>query len=165
MLDLVRLSPRRLFPPGGEELYRQIARLAALAPGLELLDVACGKGISLEFFVREYEVHGTGVEEDPNLIADAEGYFKEAGLAGTVSFQGGSPADLPFRDETFDVVVGEVGLAANVEPNDAIRELVRVLRPGGRIVLIQLVWHAPVDEARKKVLSDTWVRNPSWPSS
>jgi SAM-dependent methyltransferase len=154
MLDLVRLSPRRLFPPGGEELYRQIARLAALAPGLELLDVACGKGISLEYFVREFGVLGTGVEEDPDLIADAERYFKEAGLAGTASFQSGSPADLPFRDETFDVVIGEVGLAANVEPNDSIQELVRVTRPGGRIVLIQLVWQAPVDEARKRLLSD-----------
>ena len=154
MLDLVRLSPRRLFPPGGEDLYRQIGRIANLSPGLDLLDVACGKGIVLEHFVREYSVHGTGVEEDPQLIAHAEAHFKESGLAKEASFQEAVPSDLPFRDETFDVVVGEVGLAASVDPGEAIRELVRVARPGGRVVLVQLVWQAPVDERRKRVLSD-----------
>lgn len=154
MLDLIRLSPKRHFPPGGVDLYRQIGRLAHLSPGLDLLDVACGKGTVLEYFIREHRVLGTGVDEDPDLVAEAEEYFREAGLAGEATFQSGPPSDLPFRDETFDVVVGEVGLAANVDPEDAIRELVRVACPGGRIVLIQLVWQAPVDEARKRVLSD-----------
>ena len=153
MLDLIRLSPRRLLPPGGEELYRQIGRLAHLSPGLDLLDVACGKGIPLEFFIREHQVLGTGVDEDPNLISEAEAYFRESGLAGEATFQIGLPSDLPFRDETFDVVVGEVGLAANVNPEEAIRELVRVASPGGRVVLIQLVWQAPVEETRKQILS------------
>ena len=52
MLDLVRLSPRRLFPPGGEDLCRQISRLTDLSPEVELLAVACGKGVALEYFVR-----------------------------------------------------------------------------------------------------------------
>ncbi len=153
MLDLVRLSPRRLFPPGGQDLYRQVALLAGISPGMELLDVACGKGVPLEYFLREQQVHGTGVEADPHLISEAESFFKEEGLSHEVSFQEGSSIDLPFRDEMFDVVVGEVGLAATVDPKEAIRELVRVVRPGGRVVLIQLVWKAPVDESRKVVLS------------
>ncbi len=153
MLDLVRLSPRRLFPPGGRDLYRQVVLLAGISPGMELLDVACGQGIPLEYFLREQQVQGTGVEADSHLIAEAEVYFKEEGLSHDVSFQEGSSIDLPFRDEMFDVVVGEVGLAATVDPGDAIRELVRVVRPGGRVVLIQLVWKAPVDESRKEVLS------------
>jgi SAM-dependent methyltransferase len=120
---------------------------------MELLGVACGKGVALEYFIRESGVHGTGVDEDPDLITQAEAHFKESGLAQNASFQAAPPSDLPFRDETFDVVVGEVGLAATVEPGDAIRELVRVTRPGGRVVLVQLVWQAPVDDQRKSVLS------------
>ncbi len=153
MLDLVRLSPRRIFPPGGEDLYRQIGRLTDLSRGIELLNVACGKGVALEFFVREYGVNGTGVDEDPGLVSLAETYFKEANLTREATFQSAPPSDLPFRDQTFDVVVGEVGLAAHVEPEQAIRELVRVTRPGGRVVLVQLVWQAPVDAHRKAVLS------------
>ena len=154
MLDLVRLSPRRLFPPGGEDLYRQVALLTGLGPGMELLDVAAGKGIPLEYFVRECGVLGTGVEEDDRLIAAAEDHFRSEGLIGQVSFQRAPSDDLPFRDETFDVVVGELGLAGTVDPKAAIRELVRVTRPGGQIVLVQLVWKAPVDEDRRRILSE-----------
>ncbi len=154
MLDLVRLSPRRLFPPGGPDLYRQAARLMDLSPGVELLDVASGLGIPLEFFVREFGVHGTGIEEDPHLLAAAEAHGRGEGLNGRLSFQKASPGDLPFRDETFDAVVGELGLAARVDPKEAIRELARVARPSGRVALIQLVWKAPVDLDRRRILSD-----------
>jgi SAM-dependent methyltransferase len=154
MLDLVRLSTRRLFPPGGEDLYRQVARITGLTPGMELLDVACGKGIPMEYFVREFGVHGTGVEADDHLIGEAEDHAREVGLAQEMSFQLGSSGDLPFRDEMFDVVVGELGLAASVDPKEAIRELARVTRPGGQIVLIHLVWKAPVPVDRQEVLAD-----------
>ncbi|MBT8396300.1 MAG: class I SAM-dependent methyltransferase [Gemmatimonadetes bacterium] len=154
MLDLVRLSPRRLFPPGGEDLYRQIGRLTDLSPGMEVLGVACGKGVALEFFVREYGVYATGVDEDSDLVASAEAHFRESGLSKDAAFQVAPPSDLPFRDETFDFVMGEVGLAATAAPEDAIRELVRVTRPGGRVVLVQLVWQAPVSDERKGVLSE-----------
>jgi SAM-dependent methyltransferase len=120
---------------------------------MELLNVACGKGVGLEFFVREFGVTGTGVNEDPDLVSQAEAHFRAAELARDVTFQAAPASDLPFRDETFDVVVGEVGLAASVEPEQAILELIRVTRPGGRVVLVQLVWQAPVDAHRKSVLS------------
>ena len=42
MLDLVRLSPRRIPPPGGQDLLRQIARLTDLDQDSEVLSVACG---------------------------------------------------------------------------------------------------------------------------
>ncbi len=154
MLDLVRLSPRRIFPPGGEDLYRRIGSLTDLSAGLELLNVACGKGVALEYFVRKYGVNGTGVDQDPGLVSRAEAHFRVAGLAREATFQSAPPSDLPFRDETFDVVVGEVELTASVEPEAAIRELARVTRPGGRVVLVQLVWQAPVDTHRKTVLSE-----------
>jgi len=154
MLDLIRLSPRRLFPPGGEDLYRQVARLTDLSSGTELLDVASGKGIPLEYFIREFGVHGTGVEEDGHLISEAEAHLRAAGFSGQMSFQRASADDLPFRDETFDVVVGELGLAARVDPKAAIRELTRVTRPGGQVVLVQLVWKAPVDESRRRILAE-----------
>jgi len=154
MLDLVRMSPRRLFPPGGEDLYRQVARLTDLSPGTEVLDVASGKGIPLEYFVREYEVQGTGVEADPALVAEAEDHARGKGFGSELSYQEASPDDLPFRDETFDVVVGELGLAASVDPATAVRELARVTRPGGQVVLIQLVWKGPVEKDRRQVLAE-----------
>jgi len=154
MLDLVRLSPRRLFPPGGEALYRQIALLTGMEPDHEVLDVGCGRAVSLEYFVREYGVHGSGIEEDSQLVQLAEARARSEGLNESMQVQA-APADaLPYRDEIFDIAVGELGMTAGAEPADAVRELVRVTRPGGTVVLVQLVWKAPVDAERRAVLSE-----------
>jgi SAM-dependent methyltransferase len=154
MLDLIRLSPRRLFPPGGVELYRQIALLTGMSEDDEVLDVACGKGVSLEYFVREFGVQGSGVDPDTALIEMAESRTRTLGIASRLQFQTGRADALPYRDEIFDVAVGEIGLASSATPADAVRELTRVTKPGGFVVLVQLAWKAPVDAARQEVLSE-----------
>lgn len=154
MLDLVRLSRKRLFPPGGVELYRQIALLTEMSPGLEVLDVASGKGVPLEYFVKEFGVTASGVDLDPAMVEEAEDWSRELGAGQRLQFQSGRSDALPYRDEIFDVAIGEIGLANHCEPVDAIRELVRVTKPGGFIVLVQLVWKAPVDAERRAVLSE-----------
>ncbi len=153
MLDLVRMSSGLRFPPGGQDLYRHIGLLTEMADGDEVLDVACGPGVSLEYFVREYGVQGSGVDYDPVMVERAEDRIREAGLSDRLQFQHGSLDELPYRDEIFDVVVGEMGLTAHADPEAALGELVRVAKPGGTVVLIQLVWKAPVDEHRREVLS------------
>jgi ubiquinone/menaquinone biosynthesis C-methylase UbiE len=153
MLDLVRLSPRLLFPPGGRELYRQIALLADLDAEDEVLVAGCGNGVSLEYFVTEYGVHGCGVDADADVIAAAEDRARARELASSMQFQHSSADKLPYRDEIFDVAVGELGLTHESDPATAVRELVRVTRSGGCIVLVQPVWKAPVDEPRQGVLA------------
>ncbi len=154
MLDLVRLSPRRLFPPGGEELYRQIALLTEMRPGLEVLDVASGKGVPLEYFVTEFGVTASGVEIDPSMVDQADSWSRELGAGDRLQFQSGRSDRLPYRDEIFDIAIGEIALANHCEPEEAVRELVRVTKPGGFVVLVQLVWKAPVEETRRTVLAD-----------
>jgi SAM-dependent methyltransferase len=154
MLDLIRLSPRLLFPPGGVDLYRQIALLTEMAEDDEVLDVACGKGVSLEYFVKEFGAHGSGVDVDPTIIEQAEQRSRDEGIADHLQFQTGRSDALPYRDEIFDVTVGEMGLSNHCEPAAAINELVRVTKPDGIVVLVQLVWKAPVDEQRRVVLAD-----------
>lgn len=154
MLELVQLSPRLLFPPGGEELYRQIALLTDLSEDDEVLEVACGKGVPLEYFVRAYGVHGSGVDLDVGMIERAEERARQEELADRLQFQTAPSDSLPYRDEIFDVVIGEPALAAHCDPADAVRELVRVTKPGGFIVLVQLVWTASVDKLRRRTLSE-----------
>lgn len=154
MLDLIRLSPRKLFPPGGMGLYRQIALLTEMREGLEVLDVACGRGVALEYFVQEFGVHGSGIDPDPALIQAAEGRTRALGISNDLQFQTGGSDRLPYRDGIFDVTVGEIGLASRCDPAAAVRELVRVTKPGGFVVLVQLVWKASVDAERQRVLAE-----------
>jgi len=153
MLDLVRLSRRTIFPPGGKELYHQIALLTELSEGSEVLVAACGLGTTLAYFVEEFGANGEGIDTDPDLIEIAETRARESELGGRLHFQHGSMENLPYRDDVFDVAVGELGLTARTDPEEAVAELVRVTKPGGRVVLVQLVWKAPVDPRRQTVLS------------
>ena len=154
MLDLVRLSPRRLFPPGGIELFRQVALLTDMSEGDEVLGVACGKGVALEYFAREWGVVAAGVELDPLMVEEAQEAARKSGLTGRLTFESGRSDALPYRDAIFDVAIGEIALTNHCDPADAVRELVRVTKPGGFVVLVQLVWKAPVDEERQHVLSE-----------
>lgn len=154
MLDLVRLSRRPLFPPGGVDLYRQIAILTDMGEGDEVLDAACGNAVPLEWFVTEYGVHGSGVDVDEALVAAAEARVRRRDLQGDLQLQHRPLDRLPYRDAIFDVAVGELGLTSRADPATAVRELVRVTRPGGAVVLVQLVWKAPVDAERRDVLAD-----------
>lgn len=154
MLDLVRMSRRRLFPPGGVELYRQIALLTDLGPGQEVLDAACGPGVCLEYFVTEHDAQGSGVDYDPAMVEVAEARARKAGLSDRMHLQHATLDALPYRDEIFDVVVGELGLTVRSDPAAAVKELVRVAKPGGKVALVQLVWKAPVEETRRRVLAE-----------
>lgn len=152
MLDLVRLSPEAVFPPGGMALYRQLAQLTEMAEGQEVLDVACGRGVTTRFLVKTYGVEGSGVDVDANLVREAEERTRTEELFGRAHFQSGPLEDLPYRDAIFDVAIGELGLAASPDPARAIRELARVTRPGGAVVLIQLTWTGNVQPEWREIL-------------
>jgi ubiquinone/menaquinone biosynthesis C-methylase UbiE len=153
ILDLVRMSPKRLFPPGGVDLYRQIAVLTEMAPGVEVLDVAAGNGVPLEYFATEFGVTASGVDVNPEMVSEAEWWSRERQQGQRMQFQSGRSDALPYRDDIFDTTIGEIGFSNHCEPAHAIRELVRVTKPGGFVVLVQLVWKAPIDASRREVLS------------
>lgn len=152
MLDLVRLSPTAVFPPGGEDLYREIAMIAGLESGQEVLDVACGRGVQTSFLAASYGVDCIGVDPDPLLVEQAEQRARAVGLAGRLGFQSSPLGDLPFLDGIFDVAIGELGLGATEDPACAVRELVRVTKPMGSVVLVQLTWTGNVDPLRREIL-------------
>src|SRR5690606_16681831 len=87
VLDIVRLSADPVFPPGGEALYRQIARLTDLQPGQDLLDAACGRGVTTAFLAAHYAVDAHGVDSDEVLIAEAEQRARARRLEDRLQFQ------------------------------------------------------------------------------
>lgn len=153
MLDLIRLSRHRPFPPGGTALFRHIGLLTGMGPDTEVLDVACGSGRTLEYLHDEFGVHGAGVEADPSLVAEGEERLKARG-GDRLLIQSAPHDELPYRDEIFDVAIGQIGLASRSDPERAIHELARVTRPGGSIVLVQLAWKAPVTPERQRMMAE-----------
>jgi ubiquinone/menaquinone biosynthesis C-methylase UbiE len=155
MIDLLRLSRSKGFSPGDRVLYRQIAKLTGLSESestVSLLDVPCGRGAVVQFFAQNYAADASGVDPDADAIEVAEQRARDAGLTTQLHFQTASIDDLPYKDEVFDLTIGEIGLARTADPLGAVAELARVTRPAGHVALIGLIWTGHVDDERRQIL-------------
>jgi len=105
-----------------------------IMPGLSVLDVGCGDGTTaLPEARRGAEVLGIDIAR--NLVAAGNRRAKEAGLV-NCRFQHGDASDLRgLEDESYDLVVSIFGAMFAPRPAEVAKELVRVTRPGGRIVM------------------------------
>lgn len=114
-------------------MRRRVARLAEIGPGMRVLDVATGTGKqAFAFADAGAEVVGLDLSESMLRIAR-----RKAG-ARTITFQEGDARALPFADASFDrscVSFGLHEMPASVR-REALRELARVTRPDGRIVIV-----------------------------
>jgi SAM-dependent methyltransferase len=106
-----------------------LARLP-LGPGDRVLDVACGSG-QLALLAARKGAKVTGVDIATNSIEAARGRAGSEGLDAT--FDEGDAEQLPYRDETFDLVASIYGAMFAPRPERVARELVRVCRRGGTI--------------------------------
>lgn len=152
VLGLARLSRRAGLSPGEEAVYRRIAQLVDIGASVEFLVAPCGRGLSAQFLATTTGASGSGVDPDPDLIASAADRARQASMAERLHFDPGPLADLPYKDDIFDVVVGDVGLSAAPDPGAVVRELARVAKPMASVVLIQPVWNRAPEAVRREVL-------------
>ena len=105
-----------------------------ITKGLKVLDLGCGDGTTaIPAAKRGAEV--LGVDIASNLVAAGNRRAKEFGLA-NCKFQEGDASNLnELRDRTFDLVVSIFGAMFAPRPSDVAKEMVRVTKPGGRIVM------------------------------
>jgi ubiquinone/menaquinone biosynthesis C-methylase UbiE len=146
-----RLWPSRdaagQFGPGGYENWREtslgsiteaierrlILRLVGEVRGRNVLDIGCGDGALTSAFSQSGAAHVVGCDIDPQMIARASAQAIRDQAA--IDYIIANAECLPFRDESFDVVSIITVLAFVPNPDLAIREIARVLKPGGRLVI------------------------------
>jgi ubiquinone/menaquinone biosynthesis C-methylase UbiE len=117
---------------------RRVMELAAVRPGEDVLEVAVGTGVQLVHLAEANEGgRVAGVEPSTGMLRQARRRIDAAELGDRVELIQGSALDLPFDDESFDLLVN--GYMLDLLPRDdiprALEEFKRVLRPGGRLVL------------------------------
>jgi SAM-dependent methyltransferase len=108
----------------------ELVRFATVAPGERVLDVACGTGV-VAISAARVGAEVEGLDLTPVLLERARQHATLAGLQ--IQFREGDVEALPYPDASFDVVLSQFGHMFAPRPEVAISEMLRVLRPGGRI--------------------------------
>ncbi|WP_439657353.1 class I SAM-dependent methyltransferase [Lentzea sp. HUAS TT2] len=101
----------------------------------QVLEVAVGTGLNLPHYPASVTL--TGLDLSEQMLGLARTRSAELGL--DVTLQQGTAHALPFDDASFDTVVCTLGLCAIPDHSAAVAEMVRVLRPGGRLILVDHV--------------------------
>jgi len=145
-------GPRGAVPELGPEIYtgwrasdigiiterlerRLILDLASDVRGRSVLDVGCGDG-ALAVELRKRGAAVTGIDASDSMIEAARARAKAEGV--DIAFQAAAVEHLPFPPESFDVAVAVTILCFVDDAAPAFREMARVLRPGGRLVIGEL---------------------------
>jgi len=125
--------------PLREPILRAAIEALQLSSGSRGLDAGCGIGLPTLLLAEAVGPagHVIGLDLSAGMLVHAEGIAREAGLSGRISFREGDVRELPFDNDAFDWVWSAdcVGYAPP-DPLPLMRELVRVVKPGGRVIIL-----------------------------
>ena len=129
-------------------LYRALVELTVSHPLGDLLDIGCGQGRLLKLLATRAQ-RVVGVDTDPKARRVARADILLAGLP-NCTLRHGDMISLPFADEEFDTIILDDVLSDAAHPEKALAEAVRLLRSGGRILLLSSLACREADDLRGK---------------
>jgi demethylmenaquinone methyltransferase/2-methoxy-6-polyprenyl-1,4-benzoquinol methylase len=136
----------RLHSMWQDQRWRRVAvRTAEVKPGDAVLDVACGTGDLTQLFARGEAAKVAGVDFTPAMLEIARQKLgRESGpVRSKVTYEEGDAQSLRFADASFDVVSIAFGIRNVARPARALAEFARVLRPGGRLIILEFEGQPP----------------------
>jgi ubiquinone/menaquinone biosynthesis C-methylase UbiE len=141
----------RSFPQAQSRLTDVLIERLRAGAGQCVLDVGCGTGGPAFRLARTTGASVVGVTISRWQVATATAHAVSAGLSGTVHFAHGDVGDMAFPDGAFDAAMALETLVHISDKAGALRELRRVLRPGGRLVLCDLTRTADMSSEQREV--------------
>ena len=132
MNDLMTLGMHRRWK-------RQTAALATQGLSGPAIDVSSGTGdLALELARRPEVDHAVGLDLLRGMVARAESKIAKRGMSGSVTMMTGDALSLPFADDSFACATAGFSLRNMPDVEKALSEMVRVVRPGGRVAILEL---------------------------
>lgn len=125
---------------GGFQATNELLALCHMEDAREVLNVGCGIGVGATYVARKYGCHVVGVDISEKMIEWSRRRAREEKVESRVEFHTASVLDLPFAADRFDVVFVESVLIFVEDKAQAIRECVRVAKPGGYVGLNEGFW-------------------------
>jgi ubiquinone/menaquinone biosynthesis C-methylase UbiE len=131
--------------------FKELARRTAaqIQPGTRVLEVAPGPGYFAIELAKLGDYKITGLDISKTFVEIARANAAEANVV--VDFQRGNASDMPFPSESFDYLVCTAAFKNFTEPKRALEEMHRVLRPGGKALIIDLRSDASEDSISQAI--------------
>ena len=128
----------RIISMGLDRRWRRRAARIVAQPGARVLDLATGTGdVALEIARLEPSARVLGLDPSPRMLERAGDKVKSADLEDRIELTPGHAESLPFDDDTFDGAIIAWGIRNVADRPRALEEMARVVRPGGRVVILE----------------------------
>lgn len=136
--DIVRFVLGNSWHPGGLELTAKLGQALNLTEDDVVLDVACGIGSSGLHIAKSFGCSISGIDSSDRNIDEANKNASAMDLPQKAEFKVGESARIPYNDESFTAVIVECAISGFTNPNLALEEIRRVLKPQGRLGITDL---------------------------
>jgi len=133
---------------GGQEATKELVDRTLITPLSYVIDVGCGVGVTSCHLARCLGCRVMGVDINPLMVERARERAKRLSLSDLVEFQQADAMELPFENDSFNVLITESVTAFPEDKARTMREYYRVIKPGGFIGLNEATWlRTPVPQA------------------
>jgi len=124
--------------PDFQAVIQKLSETIAAKPGERLLEVGSGSGILCRRLAPQLQPGGwvVGVDISPDMTTEAQKYARLDGINSGISFETCTAESLPYPDESFDGAIAARLLLHAADPDQVIREMKRVVKPGGRVMVM-----------------------------
>ncbi len=146
----------RSFDEALENTHRVMAHRAGIRGGERVLDAGCGVGGAAVWLAREHGCEVVGISLVKRQVELATRYARRAGVAASVDFQQRSYLDTGYPPCSFDVIWAIESSCYASDKADFLREAMRLLRPGGRLVVADFFRSQVSMPVRDRALMERW---------
>jgi len=137
---------------GGIEATDRLAELCRIKKESRVLEVGCGVGLTSAYLADKFGCRVTGIDISRGMIEKAKETAGNEGVYDKTEFMVADAQELPFENESFDAVILESVMAFIPDRKKAMKEFIRVLRPGGYVGITEAAWiKEPPEEYKKKM--------------
>jgi ubiquinone/menaquinone biosynthesis C-methylase UbiE len=139
--------------PSRLKLIADAVRIAELSDTHTILEVGCGNGAAAAFLSQKYGCNVIGIDSSERMIASAAKQAEAERLAYNVDFLVADAVNLPFPDSMFDTIICEAVFSTLVDKDRAAKEFRRVLRAGGKLLILDFILRRQVTKELQSQMS------------